>query len=247
MDGQTMGAKKLTWSDAIEKVMLKNNCFATLKKLNEEVPKLYGDSAGKTPERTISERLQRDAKFKKIMPGLWALTAYSDKLPKHVNLDMEKSPAKKAEITHSLIQGYMIEIGNIEGFKTFSPDKNKPFLNGKLKDISKLENIPEFTYKSTCQRIRGIDVIWFNGRGYPENIIEVEHTTNCQRSLLKFVYLQDFKTKMTIVAPKEKELQYKKEISNPAFDAIREDVEFFNYDQITNRYSHSMDSKKYGF
>ncbi len=239
-----MSAKKLTWSDAIEKVMLNHKYFSTLKILNEEVPKLYGDSVGKTPDRTINERLQRDARFKKIMPGLWALTAYSDKLPKHVNLDMEKSPTKKAEITHSLIQGYMIEIGNAKGFDTFSPDKNKPFLNGKLKDISKLEKFPEFTYEKVWKKIKGIDVIWFNEREYPANIIEVEHSTNCQRSLLKFVELQDFRTKMTIVAPKEKESQYKRVISSAAFKVLKDRVQFVNYDDVTKIYSNSMDSMK---
>ena len=239
-----VGAKKLTWATAIEEVMLKNNYFATLRKLNEEAPKLKGYFVGITPERTINEKLQRDERFTRVMPGLWALTAHLDKLPKHLNPDIEKNKNKKEEITHSLIQGYLIEIGNARGFDTFSPDKNGLFLDKKLKDIRTWDNCPRFTYEGVWKKIKHVDVIWFNERDYPARVIEVEHSTNFKNSLLKFVELQDFMTEMKIVAPKEKESQYERVISSSAFKVLKDRVQFVNYDDVTEIYSNSMDFVK---
>ena len=231
-----MDKKQPTWSEAIEKVMLNNGYFATLKQLNEEVPKLK-IYYGKTPDNTIRERVQRDKRFTKIMPGLWALSEYLDKLPKHLNPQNEP---ERIEVNHALIQGYLIEIGNINGYSTFSQDKNAPFLNKKLGDIISIHNCPAFTYDSVLKHIKHIDVIWFNERNYPSNVIEVEHSTDFKNSLLKFLELQDFTTKMTIVAPQDRLEQFKKAISRSAFDAISKRVVFHSYDHVVKNYSASI-------
>jgi hypothetical protein len=70
----------MTYSDAIEQVMLNNGYFAPLKLLYGEIWK-YKDKTsveGKTPIATIQERVQRDRRFTKIGYGVYALT---DKLP----------------------------------------------------------------------------------------------------------------------------------------------------------------------
>jgi len=236
---KNMNNNKLTWSDAIEKVMLNSGYFATLKQLHEEAPK-FKQFDGKTPNKTINERVQRDKRFTKIMPGLWALTKYLSKLPKHINPNIEKNKKEVEKVTHSLIQGYIIEIGNIKGFSTFSPDKNGFFLNKKIGDIITLPKCPSFTYEHVLQHIKFIDVIWFNNRKYPSNIIEVEHSTPFKNSFLKFLELQDFATKMTIVAPKERYDKYEREISRSVFNPIYKKVKFVSYDQIEKQYTTSL-------
>ena len=91
-----MDNKQLTWSEVIEQVMLNRGYFATLKQLHEEAPKLK-TFIGKTPDRTINERVQRDKRFTKIMPGLWALSEYLNKLPDHLNPKIEKASRKKRQ------------------------------------------------------------------------------------------------------------------------------------------------------
>jgi len=236
---KNMNNKKMTWSNAIEKVMLESDGFATLKQLHEKAPKLKHFD-GITPHKTINERVQRDKRFTKIMPGLWALTKYLDKLPKHINPNNENDKKEVEKITHSLIQGYIVEIGNIEGFSTFSPDKNGLFLNKKIGDIITLQKCPDFTYKKVLDRIKYIDVIWFNKRKYPSKIIEVEHSTNFRNSLLKFLELQDFATEMTIVASKEKYDKFEKEISSVTFNPINKKVKFKSYNDVEKRYSASL-------
>lgn len=239
-----MDKKQLTWSEAIEKVMINNGYFATLKQLYEEVPKVK-TYIGKTPDNTIREKVQRDERFTKIMPGLWALSEYLHKLPRHLNPLIQKSEIEQIEINHALIQGYMIQIGNMKGYKTYSPNKNALFLNEKLGDITSIDKCPSFTYDSVLQYVKNIDVIWFNERKYPSNVIEIEHTTNFRNSFLKFLELQDFATDMTIVAPQDRREQFEREISRPAFDAIGKKVVFRGYDYIEKNYSASMILKSF--
>lgn len=227
---------ELTWSEAIEKFMFENGYFATLKKLHQEVPKLK-KYAGLTPHKTINERVQRDPRFTKISPGLWALTKYLDKLPPNLNPRIPRSKEEKIQQTHSSIQGLLLEIGKSEGFNTYTPDKNSPYGSGKLQDLATLGQIPGFTYESIVSKVRTIDVIWFNSKGFPYNVIEVEHTTNFKNSLLKFLELQDFNTKMTIVSLQRRVKEFEKEIESIAFKEIMKRCVFFSYDKIEQIYS----------
>lgn len=83
------------------------------------------------------------------------------------------------ETLHSIIQGRLIEIGNIRGFHTFCPDKSKKFNDIKLGKRSTLKKCPELQF-SDYDLLRRIDVIWFKEKGehlIPENAFEVELST----------------------------------------------------------------------
>lgn len=83
------------------------------------------------------------------------------------------------ESLHSVIQGRLIEIGNIRGFHTFCPDKSKKFNDVELGKISTLTKCPELQF-SNYDLLRKIDVIWFREKGkhlIPENAFEVEMST----------------------------------------------------------------------
>jgi len=235
--------KDLTWSEAIEQVMLKNGYFATLKLLHEESPKLKS-FYGKTPHKTINERVQRDDRFTRIAPGVWALTKYLNELPPHLNPNIEKSQEEEEKFTHSLIQGMLIEIGNIEKFGTYTPDKNRYFLNQRLCDLTTIDEVPPFTYDYIIQSIKYIDVIWLNNRKFPYNVIEVEHSTNFQNSLIKFIEIQDFQTKMTIVSPQNRFIKFSNEIKKIAFASIYERVKFVSYENLEKYYNNLMEYKK---
>lgn len=236
-------AKDLTWAEAIEQVMLKNNYFATLKLLHEEAPKLKS-FYGKTPHKTINERVQRDDRFTRIAPGVWALTKYLNELPSYLNPNVEKSQAEEEKFTHSLVQGMLIEVGNIEKFGTYTPDKNRYFLNQRLGDLTTIDKIPVFTYDYIVQSIQYIDVIWFNSRKFPYNVIEVEHSTNFQNSLIKFIELQDFQTKMTVVSPQDRFEKFSKEIKRPAFVSICKRAKFLSYENLEKYYSNLVEYRK---
>ena len=76
--------KDLTYSEAIEKVMLNNGFYAPLKLLYEQIWN-YKDKSkivGKTPDMTIQERVQRDPRFTRIGKGVYALTDFLEKVEK---------------------------------------------------------------------------------------------------------------------------------------------------------------------
>ena len=80
-----MHKKDLTYSEAIEQVMLNNNYFAPLKLLYQEVWN-YKDRSkiiGITPDNTIQERVQRDPRFTRIAKGVYALTQFIESAEKN--------------------------------------------------------------------------------------------------------------------------------------------------------------------
>lgn len=226
-----MDNRKPTWAEAIEKIMKDHGFFATLKQLHAEAPLLKRHS-GKTPDMTINYTVQTDKRFTKIMPGLWALTEHLKELPSHINPFILETETRRTEIGHTLMQGYLVEIGASRGWTTFSPDKNSLFLDRKLEDIISLKQCPAFTYEHVLRHIKYIDVLWFNRRLYPANVIEVEHSTNFRNSLLKFLELQDFTTQMTVVAPAERKEQFDREISRSTFNVINQRVRFVSYSEV---------------
>lgn len=98
------------------------------------------------------------------------------------------------ESMHAVLQGRLIEIGNIRGFSTFCPDKKKTFNDKKLEEISNLEKCPELQF-SDYSLLRKIDVIWFRYRGnhhIPECAFEVELTTGVWSGVGRMATLIDY-------------------------------------------------------
>ena len=170
-----MNNKKLTYSEAIEKIMFDNGYIAPLKLLYSKI-RNYKDISKikwKTPDKTIQERVQRDPRFTKIGYWVYALTKYLDQLPEEKEV---KTHQEKLEKMHSRIQGMLIEIWNMNWFETFTPDKNQVFENKQLWKITTLNEVPLFTYESIInESIRFVDVVWFNERLFPSKLIEVEN------------------------------------------------------------------------
>jgi len=237
---------KLTWSEAIEKAIIELGYIATLKQIYATVAK-YKKTIGLTPNKTVDERVQRDDRFVKLKAGLYGLKHHLDKLPDEYNPNIKKSEEEEKSITHSYIQGMLIEIGNFNGFKTFTPDKNKVFVNKKLSEISTQTDIPKFTFEHILQSTKYIDVIWFNDRKFPHSIFEIENSTNFRNSLVKFVELQDFVTEMILVAPKEisKENKFYQEIEKSAFISIKNRVKFCDYEYVERLYNHKIASQQF--
>jgi len=98
------------------------------------------------------------------------------------------------ESLHSVIQGRLIEIGNIRGLHTFCPDKSKKFNDVELGKITTLEKCPELQF-SDYDLLRKIDVIWFKEKGknfIPENAFEVEISTGTWSGVGRLSTLIDY-------------------------------------------------------
>ena len=150
---------------------------------------------------------------------------------------MPTSPAA-TEQTHSYYQGMLVALGNLRGFETYVPnqDKNKRFVDVPLGDLRTLSEIPAFSHEPLVRRSASIDVAWFNDRQMPDSLFEVEHSTDIQNSLLKFHDLQDYHTRMIIVADRHRRLEYEQKLNLRALREIAGRVAFLAYDTLVKQY-----------
>jgi len=222
--------------EAVIKIMEKNGGFATLGFLNQEVLKIKEcEWKTKTPFASVRRIVQDGRFFFRIRPGLWALKSYRNKLSEEI-FPSKKQPVKKQEeYNHTYYQGLLVEIGNLRRYQTYVPnqDKNKLFLGRKLNEITSMSDIHKFTYDHIIKRAKTIDVSWFNTRNMPTNLFEIEHSTDIQNSLLKFVDLQDFYTGFFVVAHSIRAKDYTTKLSFVAFDGIRDRTKFLSYEQLS--------------
>ena len=219
--------------EAVILAMKQNGGYATLGQLYQTAPKISGSKWGtKTPFASIRRIVQQHDEFFKIRPGLWALTSEKDKVLRL--FAGEGTKPKEREYYHYFYQGLVAEIGNLQGFQTYVPlqDRNKPFAEQKLGNVTTVRDFYEFTYPDVLRRAKTIDVTWFNDRKFPSSVFEIEHSTDIQNSLLKFVELQDFKTKFYIVADEKRKAEFDNKISFYAFSAIKPYVKFWDYDSV---------------
>lgn len=107
---------------------------------------------------------------------------------------LSKAQRNIEESLHSILQGRLIEIGNIRGFHTFCPDKSKKFNDIKLGKRSTLKKCPELQF-SDYDLLRRIDVIWFREKSdylIPENAFEVELSTGTWSGVGRLSTLLDY-------------------------------------------------------
>jgi hypothetical protein len=223
--------------EAVIRVMEENGGYATLGFLNQNVLKVEGCGwKTKTPFASIRRIVQDKRFFFKIQPGLWALNSCKDKLPPEIYPTKDLPKEKKEEYNHTYYQGLLVEIGNLKKYQTFVPnqDKNKVFLRKKLGEITTIDEFYKFSYDNISQQAKTIDVSWFNIRKMPAILFEIEHTTDIQRSLSKFVELQDFNVKFYIVADELRKREFEAKLYLNAFTAIHKRTQFMSYIQVSD-------------
>jgi len=227
--------------EEVIKIMEKNGGFATLAFLYQSV-NVEGWKT-KTPFASIRRIVQDGRFFFKIKPGLWALNSHKNAVLKILNIEKKENQKLAEEFNHTYYQGLLVEIGNIEGYKTFVPyqDKNRKYLTKPLKDFITLSEFYTFTYDHIVKRAITIDVCWFNERRFPSSLFEVEHSTNFHNSLLKFLELQDFNTNFNIVADKAREKEFWDKINSVAYNPIRDKVNFLDYERLSIYHSKAFE------
>ncbi len=124
----------------------------------------------------------------------------------------------------------------MKGLKTYAPsqDKNKNFLNRKIKECISFYKIPNFSYKNLVVKAKYVDVIWFNSRNMLDSFFEIDFSTNFLNSFIKLSELQDFYSSFYIVSSKKRKKEFKEKISYNTFRDIKNRVEFVNFDYIAN-------------
>jgi hypothetical protein len=212
---------------------------ATLAELYREVMQIKECNWGTiTPFASIRRIVQQRPEIFKVRPGLWALRSYQDSLGLLEYSKTKEFSPESIEQNHSYYQGILVSLGNLRGFSTYVPsqDKNKLFVNKPLKVLRSLQALPAFSHDVLVKRSSTIDVIWFNKRLMPDSFFEVEHSTDIQNSLLKFHDLQDFYTRMIIVADENRQAEYKQKVSRSVLAEIQGRVKFLNYNTLVRQF-----------
>ena len=227
---------------------------ATLGQLNQEALKLKDcEWKTKTPFASIRRIVQTDKNIYKIKPGLYGLKRLETELEKRgILIETEKNmhSIEFQEFNHSYYQGLLLIVGKLKKLSTFIPnqDKNKKIYDKrKLGEISTLSELPQFSYNYLVQRSSTIDVIWFNDRNMPHSFFEVEHSTDIQNSLIKFNDLQDFYSRMIIVADNKRKEEYLNKIKFSCFkDLTKNDrVSFLDYEALNKQYENLIEQQSF--
>lgn len=224
--------------EAVIQALEKLGGQATLAQLYIKVMKNKDCQWGtKTPFASIRRIVQTRPEIFKVRPGLWALHSYKGKL----GLAEQEDPSTETIAqSHAYYQGLLVTIGNLRGLKTFVPnqDKNKLFVNKPLGTLRTLQQVPSFSYNVLVRRSETVDVVWFNTRQMLDSLFEVEHATDMQNSLLKFCDLQDFHTRMVIVADENRRREFEHKVGYRAFAGIKDRVKFLSYNTLVKQYEY---------
>ncbi len=107
------------------------------------------------------------------------------------------------ESLHAVLQGRLIEIGNIRGFHTYCPDSSKRFNRKTLSEIISLDQCPKLEF-SDYDVLRKIDVLWFIEKGrnlIPQYAFEVELSTGTWSGVGRLATLIDYSNvKMYVIS-----------------------------------------------
>jgi hypothetical protein len=235
--------------EAVRQALEKLGGVATLGQLNQETMKIKScEWKTKTPFASIRRIVQLDKNIYKIKPGLYGLLKCKKEIEARgiiSETSVNKNSNQVVEFNHSYYQGLLLTVGNLKGLKTFIPnqDKNKKFINKPLGDIRTLNSLPEYSYPNLIQRSSTIDVIWFNERKMPHSFFEVEYSTDIQNSLLKFNDLQDFSSRMIIVADVSRKNEYENKIRYTSFKDISDRVKFLDYESLSKQYERILEQQ----
>jgi len=150
-------------------------------------------------------------------------------ISKIINIEInEEQP-----ITHSDIAAKIILIGSYLNYRTYTPDRKKQSVYGILGDLCSEKAVPnESIPKISLDKVRKIDVIWFDEEGYPTHAFEVEHTTDVTKGLLRLYQIHKLRIKLYVIAEEDKRAKFDKELCSNPFNKIKEEYIFKNYQEL---------------
>ena len=231
--------KDRVFAEIIERIMSAHDGHASNLLLYREFEALrheYPDIQGLTPHNSIRRELQRMVKENRIERiGLGVYARKGAVLPV---APPANTAEEKKERRHADIQGMLLEIGNNrpECANTYTPDRSRIFNNMRLGSIATVKQMPPFTYPKIIDSVRYADVIWFNERGFPGAMFEVEHSTDFLSAMTKFCDMQDFHVRLCCVAEESRRGRYERVLGRAAFAAIEKRCEFLSYESIESDY-----------
>jgi len=147
------------------------------------------------------------------------------------------------ESIHAVLQGRLLEIGNIRGCRTYSPDKSKTFNQKKLSEIATLDTCPKLEF-SDYNTLRNIDVIWFSEKSrklIPEQAFEIEISTGTWSGVGRLATLIDYRhVRLYIISHDNKKY---KQVMN-SFADYESRYKFVNTEALSDLYASEKNLKE---
>lgn len=234
----------MTKVEAIKRVMEDNGGTISLSELYKRITKYY-PNAMQAKDWTAGIRgvlyreIRNNRTFKKIGLSIYALKDY---------IVEEKPRSDDIVRMHSYIEGLCIEIGNFEGFATYTADPNADYRdNVKLGHLTTIKDCPAFSYPEITKKAKLIDVIWFNNDGlyFPKKVLEiVDSIGTLDAALNRSLQLKNFRTDFVIVAPEKYRNKYEQTINLEIYNQYNKMFKFINYDYVQNFYNILSERKK---
>ena len=236
----------MTKIEAIQKLMEDNGGAASWVFIYNNIEKYYPSAKSSRNWRAgLRGVLYREIGkgFKKIGLGIYALSDYKEE-PK------EKIISNPIRM-HSYMQGICIELGNIDGFHTFSADPTAPFKdNISLGELTAMKAIPNFTYSEIVKAASKIDVLWFNTTGFqfPKRAIEIVDSIGTLGEAFTRTYqLLDFDTEFYIIGKEKDKANFDKRRQLAPYNRIARRFVYRSYDEIISVYESKLRIKEIGF
>lgn len=152
-----------------------------------------------------------------------------------------KSPQIEKIDSHEAAEFYLLKLGELLGFLTYTADSSKFFNKKKLGDIANLKEMPDFASQKDKNSAREIDIIWFDEMENPKYCLEVENTTDITKGLNRMLQLQAFTVTFVIVAPEEKRSKFLAEMKKaPNRVLLKDRCKFISYDELGKLYETTL-------
>lgn len=234
----------LTKVEAIKKILEEFNGVATWEQIYNSIEKYYPAAkvsvAWKEGIRGVLYReIKKGRNFKKVGLGIYALKDYKEE---------PKPTIKEKTRMHSYMEGVCLEIGKFKGFDVYTPDKTALFKdNIFLKDIITLETVPPFTYSEIIEKVKKIDVIWFNKEGlqFPQRAFEVvDAIGTLSDALNRCLQLLYFRTNFLIIGPVEYKDKFLAVINREPYLRFRKNFDYRDYNSVIQFYESSIKQNK---
>lgn len=235
---------RVTWEDAIIRVVNECGGSATLKEIYQNVPQIREVSPDLDVNHIIRAFLRRmtrtSNKLKRIGLGIYALPDIKleqtlfDEIQEGKNVKEMFKGIGDIEL-HSYIEGMLLELGNIYGYLTYTADPSGMFGGKLLGKFATVENFPDFTTATLLNIAKTIDVIWFVKRSLiimPKHTFDVEKTTDFTKALHRAYQLRDFKTTFYAVSKIEKNQQFQKKINTDPYKEITDRFFFRSFEDV---------------
>ena len=138
--------------------------------------------------------------------------------------------------SHADGEYYLLKLGEMLGYITYTVDKKAKSNNLKLGDVAIATELPPFAGGRDMNSARTIDIIWFGEDENPKYCFEVEHTMDILRSLNRLYQLNHFNVGFFVVSPEDKRKKFESEMNKFPFRNSRDRFHFISYEELVSLY-----------